>query len=201
MRQDWQVPAAEVDASCATLFARFKVWRLYADPPYWQCWIAAWRGSFGEERVVEWWTNRRRPMAYALEGFDTAIRDGCISHDGNLDLTRHLGERPASRTSRTARRAGQGALADSQGAAGLPAQDRPRDGGGALVGGPHRCRCGGRGKATSGLSGSYFWGRPTMTDWTDADVRNFAAALVKDSMVHSPRWQWIATSARDADSC
>jgi hypothetical protein len=72
------------------LFERFQVWRLYADPPYWQSWIAAWRGSFGEDRVVEWWTNRRRPMASALEGFDTAIRDGLISHDASPDLARHL---------------------------------------------------------------------------------------------------------------
>ena len=90
-REDWKVPAAEVDAVMRGLFEQFQVWRLYADPPYWQSWIAAWRGSFGEERVVEWWTNRRRPMASALEGFDTAIRDGLISHDASPDMARHLG--------------------------------------------------------------------------------------------------------------
>jgi hypothetical protein len=90
-RDDWQVPAEAVDAVMRSLFERFAVWRLYADPPYWQSWIAGWRGSFGEEHVIEWWTNRRRQMTSALEGFDTAIREGTISHDGSPDLTRHLG--------------------------------------------------------------------------------------------------------------
>jgi hypothetical protein len=88
---DWQVPAEEVDAVVRSLFERFNVWRLYADPPYWQSWIAAWAGAFGAERVIEWWTNRRRPMTAALEAFDTAIREGTISHDGSVDVTRHLG--------------------------------------------------------------------------------------------------------------
>jgi hypothetical protein len=90
-RDDWQVPTADVDAVMRALFARFRVWRLYADPPYWQSWIAAWRGSFGEDTVIEWWTNRRRQMTAALEQFDTAIREGTISHDGSKDLARHLG--------------------------------------------------------------------------------------------------------------
>ena len=90
-RTDWQVPAAEVDAVIRELFDRFDVWRLYADPPYWQSWIAAWSGAFGKDRVIEWWTNRRRPMTVALENFHTAMREGTISHDGSKDLTRHLG--------------------------------------------------------------------------------------------------------------
>ncbi len=73
------------------LFADYDVWRLYADPPYWQSWIATWRGLYGEERVIEWWTNRRRQMTAALEGFVTAIKEGTISHDGDKDVLRHLG--------------------------------------------------------------------------------------------------------------
>nr|PZN59797.1 MAG: terminase [Sphaerobacter thermophilus] len=91
-REDvWQVPAEEVDAVVADLFERYDVWRMYADPPYWQSWVAAWAGRYGEDRVVEWWTNRRKAMAYALEGFATAITDGTISHSGDERLTRHLG--------------------------------------------------------------------------------------------------------------
>lgn len=88
---DWQVPAEAVDATVRAMFERFNVWRLYADPPYWQSWIAAWLGSFGEERVIEWWTNRRRPMTSALEGYDTAMKEGAVSHDGDPNLIRHLG--------------------------------------------------------------------------------------------------------------
>jgi hypothetical protein len=91
VKEGWQVPAAEVDLVMRELFAKYTVWRLYADPPYWQSWIAGWRGEFGEERVIEWWTNRRKQMAVALEAFQTAIAEGTISHDGSKELARHLG--------------------------------------------------------------------------------------------------------------
>jgi phage terminase large subunit-like protein len=90
-RADWQVPAEEVDATVRDLFAKYKVARMYADPPYWQSWISLWVGLFGKDAVFEWWTNRRRPMTAALESFDTAIKEGAISHDGNRDLVRHIG--------------------------------------------------------------------------------------------------------------
>lgn len=87
---EWQVPADQVDAAVRQAFADFKVWRLYADPPYWQSWIATWSGVFGEERVLEWWTNRRRQMAAALENFATAVLDGTLSHNGDATLARHV---------------------------------------------------------------------------------------------------------------
>lgn len=87
----WQVPTDEVDAKVRWLFEYYDVWRMYADPPYWQSWIALWTSLFGKEQVLEWWTNRRKPMSNALENFNTAITDGAISHDGDKRLTRHLG--------------------------------------------------------------------------------------------------------------
>lgn len=96
-RDDWQVPAAEVDRVMHDLFATYNVWRLYADPPYWQSWIAAWAGEFDKDapadkrRVIEWWTNRRKQMAAALEGFTTAIKEGALSHSGDVLLLRHIG--------------------------------------------------------------------------------------------------------------
>lgn len=87
----WQTPTAEVDAVVRALFERYSVWRMYADPPYWQSWLATWAGAFGAERVVEWWTNRRRPMTAALENFETGIREGTIRHDGDARFTRHVG--------------------------------------------------------------------------------------------------------------
>ncbi|MFS8571316.1 MAG: hypothetical protein FWJ62_09895, partial [Thermaerobacter sp.] len=39
----------------------------------------------------EWWTNRRKAMAYALEAFETAINEGAMSHSGDRRLERHLG--------------------------------------------------------------------------------------------------------------
>ena len=90
-QDDWEVPADEVDEAIAAAFDRYNVWRLYADPPYWQAWIAKWHGQFGDDRVVEWWTNRRKAMSYSLEAFDTAMRTGDLSHSGDETLTRHIG--------------------------------------------------------------------------------------------------------------
>ena len=90
-REDWRVPAEDVDAAVRGLFEHYRVLRMYADPPYWQAWVSKWAGDYGEKVVLEWWTNRRKPMSYALEAYDTAIREGGISHDGNEALIRHIG--------------------------------------------------------------------------------------------------------------
>ena len=88
--EKWQVPGEEVDAVIAETFEKYDVWRLYADPPYWQSWIAKWAGDYGEDTVIEWWTNRRKAMSYALENFNTSIQDGALSHDGHDALLRHI---------------------------------------------------------------------------------------------------------------
>lgn len=88
--QDWQVPVDEVDDAVMAAFERWNVWRLYGDPPYWQAQMSKWSGQFGSERVIEWWTNRRSQMTRSLESFQTAIRSGDITHDGNKDLKRHI---------------------------------------------------------------------------------------------------------------
>lgn len=87
----WQVPTDEVDDVIQAAFEQYNVWRMYADPPYWQSWIALWAGQKGDDKVVEWWTNRRRQMSYALESFETSMKDGAISHSGDKDLDRHIG--------------------------------------------------------------------------------------------------------------
>lgn len=89
----WRVPAHEVDATMCELFETFNVWRLYADPPHWDSWIDKWQGKWGEERVIAWWTNREKPMAYALLSFVTAIAESQISFGGALapSYTQHMG--------------------------------------------------------------------------------------------------------------
>lgn len=89
--QKWEVPKVEVDLAVTDAFKRYHVWRLYADPPYWEETVASWAGKYGKERVIEWWTNRRKQMAFAVRGFVNAITDGSISHDGNEMLSRHVG--------------------------------------------------------------------------------------------------------------
>jgi phage terminase large subunit-like protein len=88
---DWEVPVAEVDAAVANAFETWNVWRLYADPPYWESKVDEWAGEYGADKVAAWWTNRDKQMAYALRAFTGAIVAGDLSHDGDPDLARHIG--------------------------------------------------------------------------------------------------------------
>jgi hypothetical protein len=87
---DWEVPEDEVNEAVAFAFEHFNVWRLYADPPYWETPVDEWAGDYGEERVIRWWTNRTKAMAYALRAWVTDWRPGVLSHDGNPVLERHV---------------------------------------------------------------------------------------------------------------
>jgi len=89
--QDWEVPEHEVDVAVDEAFTRWNVWRMYCDPPYWETRVAEWAGQYGEKRVMNWYTNRMKPMAYAIRAFNTAILAGDLSHDGSQGLTRHMG--------------------------------------------------------------------------------------------------------------
>lgn len=89
--QNWEVPADEVQGVVSETFERWDVWRMYCDPPYWESLVAEWAGKYGEKRVIEWWTNRPKAMAYAIKAFNTAINSGELLHDGNPHLTRHIG--------------------------------------------------------------------------------------------------------------
>lgn len=89
--EEWETPVEDVKAVMAEAFERWNVWRLYADPPYWETTVAEWAGEYGEKRVIEWWTNRNKQMAYAIRGFANAIAAGDLLHDGNEHLRRHVG--------------------------------------------------------------------------------------------------------------
>ncbi len=89
--ENWEVPEHEVETAIADAMQRWDVWRMYADPPYWETHIAKWAGEFGEKKVLLWRTNRIVPAAYAVRGFATAIQAGDISHDGHPQLIAHVG--------------------------------------------------------------------------------------------------------------
>jgi len=78
--EQWEVPAAEVDAALVAAFETWDVWRVYADPPYWDGTIAAWAGRFGKERIIEWHTSRPKATAYGLRSWAEAQRAGEVSH-------------------------------------------------------------------------------------------------------------------------
>lgn len=89
--ETWEVPKDEVHAAVARAFAEYDVWRLYADPPYWESDVADWSGQYGEERVISWWTNRQRQLAYAVRAYAGAISRGELSHDGTQLFVEHVG--------------------------------------------------------------------------------------------------------------
>jgi hypothetical protein len=88
---DRPIPLEEVDLTVRAAFTGFDVWRMYADPPKWESWIATWAGLFGHERVVEWWTTRLRAMAHAMAAYEHAITAGELSHNGDPVFATHIG--------------------------------------------------------------------------------------------------------------
>jgi hypothetical protein len=86
---DWKVPEQEVDGVVADAFERWSVCRFYCDPPKWEGWVSTWAGRY-EKRVFEWWTNRRKPMAYAIRSFIGAIAARHVSHNGDARLAVHV---------------------------------------------------------------------------------------------------------------
>ncbi len=75
-----EIPATLVTETVEQAFATWDVWRMYCDPPYWEDTVAGWAGKFGAERVHEWWTNRRRAMAYAVRSFSEGMQSGALTH-------------------------------------------------------------------------------------------------------------------------
>jgi hypothetical protein len=88
---DWQVSETSVDTVMTYVFENWTVWRLYGDPPYWETMMDTWASRWGEEQVVQWWTNQYRRMALALAAYYSAIQDGDLTHDGDEVLVRHVG--------------------------------------------------------------------------------------------------------------
>lgn len=89
--EEWEAPVETIDQVVDECFTTWDVWRMYCDPPYWDTMVAHWAGKYGEKRVIEWWTNRQKQMAYAISAFETAINSGDLVHDGNPHLQRHMG--------------------------------------------------------------------------------------------------------------
>jgi hypothetical protein len=94
------IDPSEVDDAVALAFTTWQVWRLYADPPIWDGRISEWAGrakresawgATGEDRVIGWYTNRPKPMAYAVGAFQSAIERGEIHHSGDARLATHVG--------------------------------------------------------------------------------------------------------------
>lgn len=101
---EWEVPEDEVTATFEDAMSRYRVFKLYADPPHWTETIGSWYAKYPGQ-VEEWYTKRHGLMAYVLREYQEAIDAGTIRFGGRVnpdfvigkvlsphdDLIRHLG--------------------------------------------------------------------------------------------------------------
>jgi phage terminase large subunit-like protein len=85
-----KIPRAEVNAAVSELFTRYRVSRMYCDPPWWQSEVEAWALEHGEKVVVEWATYRASQMHAALQRFVTDLTTGALTHDDCPTSTLHI---------------------------------------------------------------------------------------------------------------
>jgi phage terminase large subunit-like protein len=88
---DDEIPEDEVSDVVMDCFRKWKVMRLYADPPYWETAVDRWAGRYGSKKVQKWWTNRPKPMSFALKAYSNAIQSKELSHDGDPRFAEHIG--------------------------------------------------------------------------------------------------------------
>lgn len=89
--EEWEAPDEEIEGIIDMAFGQWNVWRMYCDPPYWETQVAQWAGRYGDNKVLAWWTNRLKPMAYAIRAFNTSIQAKEVFHDGDANYSRHIG--------------------------------------------------------------------------------------------------------------
>lgn len=103
---DWEVPEAEVNDAVEMAFDVWQPWRLYGDPPYWEPTMASWepkhRGPDKKPAIVNWWTNRWRPIGYACRAAAAEVRSGTAHHHVDTDPAGQLLDDPLSRHVRNA---------------------------------------------------------------------------------------------------
>lgn len=87
---DEEIDDVVVTATLEEAFDRFKVLRVYCDPPRWEDTVDAWAGRW-HSRIKKWWTNRPRQMAWALRAYHEAMTESVVAHDGDAVFAEHIG--------------------------------------------------------------------------------------------------------------
>jgi hypothetical protein len=98
-----QVPRLEVGAALDEFMTRFRVVRVYGDPPYWPTEMDQWSAQYGDKIVIRWSTYRITQMHAAAERLvtDATKANSGFSHDGCPTTAIHV------RNARKAPRPGQ----------------------------------------------------------------------------------------------
>lgn len=87
---DWEVTDEQVDGALDDAMKTFRVVRAYCDPPRFEANVARWAGRFGENRILEWYTNRPRQIGQAMRAYRTAMDTGTVTHSGDEAFNRHV---------------------------------------------------------------------------------------------------------------
>lgn len=87
-----QVPRLEVHAAIDEVFTRYRVVRMYGDPPWWETELDEWAAKYGEKVVLRWETYRPVQMHAACERLltDVGKMDSGFSHDGCTITATHV---------------------------------------------------------------------------------------------------------------
>lgn len=88
--EGWRVTSEQVDVAVELAFQRFKVRRMFCDPPHWRDEIEQWAKTYGDEIVLEFATWSAPRFEKALDRFDEAYAAGQLRHTGADELDRHI---------------------------------------------------------------------------------------------------------------
>lgn len=80
------------DGAMIEAMEMFTVWRVYIDPQHIDALVEKWKNRYGDKRIVAWFTNRPRNMAWAVRELTEAIRDSVWSYNGDETLTTHFAQ-------------------------------------------------------------------------------------------------------------
>jgi hypothetical protein len=86
-----RIPRTEVHAAWDELARRYKLVRVYCDPPGWQTEIEQWALKHGDQVFIEWATYRTVQMHAALERTVTDLNTGRLLHDACPVAELHVG--------------------------------------------------------------------------------------------------------------
>lgn len=87
---DYEHDFEAVDQAMLALFNAYEVWRAYVDPQYIETLVDRWKGRWGDKRIIEWFTFRDRPIAWALRKYAEAMAAGDLSHADDPVLNGHI---------------------------------------------------------------------------------------------------------------
>ena len=79
---DGRIPRGQMRHALDGFMERWRVRRLYADPWRYETDLEEWALAHGVEVVINWPTNRPKPMHEALERFLVDLSEGRITQDG-----------------------------------------------------------------------------------------------------------------------